>query len=143
MLTDLYRVLPVPPARIAREWPTISRFILPAIKDETSELEMFGKLLSGHSQLVQIDSNAAHAYLVLRVQEMEGVLCCYIGYLGGKFSGGPKAFATFVRNVTATIERKAKDIGCKEVRVGGRDWSRVLTDYDAFDGMNNGLRKAI
>jgi hypothetical protein len=140
---DLARVTPVPPSRIAHEWKTISELILPAIKDNVTEMELFGRLVSGHSQAVTIVSPRVNAVAVLNVSTIDGVVCCFIGYVGGKYKAGPKAFTRFVRGVVRTIEQKAKEIGCQEVRLGGRDWSTVLPDYLKFDGMTNGLRKQI
>jgi len=143
VVTDGYIVLPVPQSRIAHEWKTISDHILPSIKDGMTEMELFGRLVSGNMQAIRIHSFRADATAVLRVDTDENRLVCWIGYLGGKHRGGPKAFTNLVRSVVAAIEDKAKDIGCKEVRLGGRFWGNVLTDYEPYSGISNGLRKAI
>ena len=41
------------------------------------------------------------------------------------------------------LERIAKQSGCSEMRVAGRNWSRVLPDYEPLDGIENGLRKRL
>lgn len=41
------------------------------------------------------------------------------------------------------LERIARESGCREMRVAGRNWSRVLLDYEPFDGVANGLRKVL
>ena len=143
VVTNPYTVTPVQPARIPYEWPTISAHILPAIKDGMSEMELFGRLVSGNFQAIRIHSFRADATAVLRVDTADDKLVCWIGYLGGKHSGGPKALTNLVRSVVSAIEQKAKDIGCQEVRLGGRDWAFILRDYLPYDGMTNGLRKAI
>lgn len=143
VVTDGYIVLPVPQSRIAHEWKTISDHILPSIKDGMTEMELFGRLVSGNMQAIRIHSFRADATAVLRVDTDENRLVCWIGYLGGKHKGGPKAFSELVRSVVAAIEIKAKDIGCQEVRLGGRNWSHILTDYARHDGLPNGLKKAL
>jgi hypothetical protein len=141
---DLARVTPVPPSRIAHEWETISELILPAIKDNVTEMELFGRLVSGHSQAVTIVSPRVTAVAVLHVGYVGDVYACFVSYVGGKYDGAPKALSRFIRGVMRTIESKAKDIGCHEVRLGGRKtWGLILSDYSKCDGMTNGLRKAL
>jgi len=41
------------------------------------------------------------------------------------------------------IEGIAKSAGCNEMRLGGRRWAHVLTDYEPLAGVTNGLRKAL
>jgi hypothetical protein len=48
-----------------------------------------------------------------------------------------------VRAHVRRLERIAKESGASEMRVAGRNWSRVLLDYEPLDGIENGLRKAL
>jgi hypothetical protein len=48
-----------------------------------------------------------------------------------------------VREQMRLIEQMAKESGVTEMRVAGRDWSRVLRDYEPFDEVPNGLRKVL
>ena len=41
------------------------------------------------------------------------------------------------------IEDMMRKAGVAEVRLGGRDWSRILTDYERLDGVENGLKKEL
>ena len=41
------------------------------------------------------------------------------------------------------IEDMMRKAGVAEVRLGGRDWSRILTDYVRLDGVENGLKKEL
>ncbi len=143
VVTDGYLVLPVQPTRIAHEWPTISGHILPSIKDGMTEMELFGRLVSGNLQAIRIHSFRSDATAVLRVDNDADRMVCWIGYLGGKHNGGPKAFASLVRTIVSLIEDKAREIGCNEIRLGGRFWGNILTDYEPYSGMTNGLRKAL
>ncbi len=48
-----------------------------------------------------------------------------------------------VRAHVRRLERIAKQSGCREMRVAGRNWSRILIDYEPFDDAPNGLRKVL
>lgn len=63
--------------------------------------------------------------------------------LKGKISLGPKAWLKAVREEVRKLERIAKAAGCEEMRIAGRDWSRILIDYEPCDGLPNGLRKGL
>ena len=66
--------------------------------------------------------------------------------LKGSVKLGPKAWLKAVREEVRKLERIARAAGCEELRVAGRDWSRILVDYepmtDAPD-VRNGLRKVL
>jgi len=66
--------------------------------------------------------------------------------LKGRVRLGPKAWLRAVRDEVRKLENIARKAGCVEMRIAGRDWSRVLPDYepmtDAPD-VRNGLRKAL
>jgi hypothetical protein len=48
-----------------------------------------------------------------------------------------------MRGELRKIENIARDAGCTEMRVAGRDWSRILPDYEPMPGIENRLRKAL
>lgn len=81
--------------------------------------------------------------ITVEVFEEEGRKVCGIYQLTGRIQLGPKAWLRAVREEVAKIERIAKNSGCEEIRVAGRDWSRVLKDYEPFEGPMNGLRKGL
>lgn len=72
-------------------------------------------------------------------------MVCWVYYLL-KVSAtglGPKAWLAAVRGAIETMEQWARDAGCAEMRIRGRDWSRILPDYDFIDGVPNGLKKRL
>lgn len=79
----------------------------------------------------------------LEAYEEDGRLICGVYQLTGRIKLGPKAWLKAVRQEIAKLERIAKNSGCVEMRVAGRDWSRVLEGYEPFDGPENGLRKVL
>jgi hypothetical protein len=74
------------------------------------------------------------ARVVLEVFAEGNETVCGIYKLWGRSTLGPKAFADFMRKEMTTLERIARDAGCTQMRVAGRDWSRVLTDYHPMAG---------
>ena len=82
------------------------------------------------------------ATVTLELYEENGELICGVLDLKGKFDRG--AFIASVRREMKTIENLARDAGCVEMRMAGRDWSRVLTDYEPLPGgEKNRLRKRL
>ena len=79
----------------------------------------------------------------LEAYEDAGRIICGICELEGKISMKPKAWVTAVRAEVAKLEHIAREAGCAEMRIAGRDWSRILPDYQPFDGAQNGIRKAL
>lgn len=70
-------------------------------------------------------------------------LICGIHRIEGRLSLPPKAWLKTMRTELGKIEAVAKQAGCAEMRVVGRDWSRVLTDYEPMPGIENRLRKVL
>ena len=64
--------------------------------------------------------------------------------LTGRLDLPPKQWLRVMRETMRMFERQMKAAGVKEVRVAGRDWSRVLTDYEPIAGETpNLLRKRL
>lgn len=83
-------------------------------------------------------------FIRLEVYEDEGRMVCLIHTLSGKISLGPKAWLQAVRDEIWKLERIARSAGCAEMRIEGRDWSRVLPSYSDWPaGEGHGLRKVL
>jgi len=63
--------------------------------------------------------------------------------LRGRIDLTPKRWLAVVRGHLHRIERIVKQSGCRELRVAGRNWKHILTDYEPYDGVPNGLRKRL
>lgn len=48
-----------------------------------------------------------------------------------------------VRSAMPVIKDICRKAGIQELRLGGRDWSRLLKDFQPLDGVPNGLRKRL
>lgn len=127
--------------RIERLWPVIAEILAPAVRpDPTQTLEgLHKRLAEGADWLFQI-SGPGHALIVF---EKPVSLSCWVKYLAGHIEGGPKARARIIRLAIEHIEQMAKDAGCTEVCLCGRDWSAILPDYEPLEGHRNGLRKGL
>lgn len=89
-----------------------------------------------------IETDEISVVMVMQVFEAEdGRLVCGIRNLVGKVTAPPKQWLRAVRAEMRKLEGLARDAGCKEMRLRGRDWSRILPDYEPLDGTPNGLRK--
>lgn len=76
-------------------------------------------------------------------EEADGTKVCGIKQILGTIHASPKAWVAAVREELAKIENVARTAGCDEMRVAGRDWSRILPDYEPCFGLRNGLRKRL
>lgn len=65
--------------------------------------------------------------------------------LDGVIGLPPRAWRRFIRDELHKLEDVARQAGCVEFRVAGRDWSRLLSEYEPMNapGVRNGLRKAL
>ena len=79
----------------------------------------------------------------LEVYEEPTGLVCSIHRLRGRIALPRREWIAAVREEMHKIEGLARAAGCNEMRLGGRRWARVLTDYEPLAGVTNGLRKAI
>jgi hypothetical protein len=78
---------------------------------------------------------------MLDVYEEDGRMICGVYRLEAKLSR--KDWLKNIRAEMGKLEDIAKAAGCVEMRVSGRDWSRVLPTYEYLIGVKNGLRKAL
>lgn len=81
--------------------------------------------------------------LTIEAFEENGAVVASVFHLEGSISLPPKAWLRAVRHEMQNIERRAREAGCNELRMAGRDWSRVLPDYQPIPGLPNGLRKVL
>jgi hypothetical protein len=96
-------------------------------------------------QYVTVWMHLAHGagLVTLEIYPEDGRLICGIHRIEGRLNERPKAWLRTMRGELRKIEDIARDAGCAEMRVAGRDWSRVLTDYEPMPGIENRLRKAL
>lgn len=91
----------------------------------------------------RIERPGCRAVMQLEVYEEPTGLVCSIYRLRGRIDLPRAEWLQAVREEMHRIEGFAKLAGCTEMRLGGRNWSRVLPDYQPLSGVTNGLRKAL
>jgi hypothetical protein len=85
-------------------------------------------------------------FIQLEAYEDNGTVVCLIHTLSGKISLPPREWVRAVRDEITKLERIARSAGCAEMRIEGRNWSRVLRglNYHPWpEGEGYGLRKAL
>lgn len=92
---------------------------------------------------LQIEHGGAEGVMVADLYEEEGIMCFGITQFTGRIGTAPRRWLEVVRASVATIGDLARQSGCQEIRVAGRDWSKILPDFEPFEGPRNGLRKAL
>jgi hypothetical protein len=93
---------------------------------------------------VRISGEGYDTKAILETYEEDGVLVCGVYRLDGTIRLEPKAWLRAVRAEMTKLETIARDAGCAEMRIAGRDWSRVLPDYEPLPGGKpNRLRKRL
>lgn len=91
----------------------------------------------------RIERRYGSVEMALEVYEEDGRKVCGIFTLKGKIRLRPHAWLRTVRREVRVIEGIARRAGCEEVRIAGRNWRRVLPDYEPYDGPRNGIRKSL
>lgn len=81
--------------------------------------------------------------MLLELYKEGDVMVCGVFKLLGFINAPPKRWLKIVRHGMQRLEQQCRDSGVQEMRVAGRNWSRVLPDYEPFDDVRNGLRKRL
>lgn len=114
-----------------------------AFDDNASLEDVRHKLLSGQCEAALVTGDGVKGVIVTELCVIDGAKVCWLSYVAGSVTASPRKWLAIMRSGIAQIEALAKAAGCTETRIGGRDWSRVLTDYQRFDDVPNRMRKAI
>lgn len=83
---------------------------------------------------VRLVGDGYDAEAIFEVFSEGGETICGLYQLKGKIGLKPKAWLSVVRDHVTQFEALAKNAGCAELRIAGRDWSRVLPDYQRKTG---------
>jgi hypothetical protein len=132
----------IPRERVGEEWARILALIAPAIgydRNATPE-EVRDWLRAGWSEAFWIEGEGVTGVAVTTTDEET----CFINYVGGRVEGGPRTFVKAVRAVVDEIENLARAVGCRYLRLGGRDWSCAFPEWE-HEGPQfpNRMRKVI
>jgi hypothetical protein len=74
------------------------------------------------------------ARVVLEVFREGEETVCGIYKLWGRTTCQPRAFIALMREEMRKLEDIARNAGCTQMRMAGRDWSRVFPDFERMPG---------
>lgn len=134
------------PAEIEALWPSIGPLLSPAVAfDEARHLDdVKGELIAGEMALFKVIAPTARGLAVIEFGPSETAdRCCWLLYAAGSCDGGPKAWLAVMRMLMGQFEGLSLTYGCTEMRVQGRDWSRVLSDYQPTGNARHQLVKRL
>lgn len=129
---------------VLRQWGTLLKWLAPAF-DRLPFLDlakMKSDIEGGTAVIFEVHGDAA-GLMAVKLDTDNGDLVAWIGAAAGKINGGPKARLGLIRVAMAETEKAVRIAGCKEVRVYGRNFARILPDYEPFEGVTYGLRKVL
>ncbi len=139
-------LIPIAREAIPGVWPRLSAMLGKAIAhdDNVSHETVVSWLLSGESEAFWIKTDRANGAGVTTLGDFGSGPCCWINYVAGDVRGGPRAFVSEVRSIVDEIEVLARAAGCIEMRIGGRNWSRVFPGWERVDPKHpNRMRKRL
>lgn len=134
------------PHEIAVCWPHIAPLLAPAVEhDPCRQLsDTYRDLMNGDFALFAINSNSVNGIVVVEIAKP----VFWIVYLGGKtFGMRPKALLNLFRTFVASFTEIARSMGCSEMRISGRNWLPILSDWEPvpyeIGAPEHEIRKAI
>lgn len=134
----------VPPDRVEAAWAAWAGALLkPAIERDTEAKDVKALLVSGQYELAAVSAPEGYGAVVSELCTIDGVQCLWLNYIAGSSDVGPRGFIRAVRKIMAEYEKLARNAGCEEIRIGGRDWSRIFPEFERFDDKPNRLRKRL
>lgn len=138
----MFRSIPVD--AIPGEWGRLSGLLAPAVRVDPNQTMqgLYRRLVTGQAAVLDATFPNARGVLVVETIEDQGMVL-WLTHIAGSVDGGPRQWLETMRGLMAGFERIAKGAGYRQMRVCGRDWRRVLTDYSLFDEATNELRKDI
>jgi len=121
---------------VIADWSVISKIMQPSFEVAGSNAnDVLATIQKGIMDVIKITDGDSFLYVI-----MVGGKKCYLNYVAGSIG---KGIIRLVKKGIKRIEQAAKDGGAKEIRIYGRDWSRILSDYKPTGGNNNEMRKVL
>jgi hypothetical protein len=116
-----------------------------AMNGDTPPDEVYDWLTSGRSEAFWINGSPNCSGICITTIIEAGDECvCFIEYAGGEINGGPRKFTKTVRHIINHIEELARNVGCTELRAGGRNWLPIFDGWERFDDEHpNRMRKRL
>ena len=135
----------IPANDIPAEWHRIGPLVEKALQvdPDASPDTMRRRLETGRCIALDVLLPNAAALIVIETIEDDGMVC-WFHCLAGAIAGGPRQRLETIRATMATFANVAKNSGYRELRLCGRNWSRVFPDFTPHPaGERFELRKAL
>jgi hypothetical protein len=129
----MHRLERLSPDRIEAEWERIGALLQPAIAHDEKRMaiDVYRDLMTGALELFDLDLYRVKGVAVTEIGlSTANLRCMWIVYIGGQVLGSPREWIGRVRTLMSYFEGIARAEGCAEMRIEGRDWSRMLPAYE-------------
>lgn len=133
-------------AEINREWWRFGEVLAPAIHVDGKRTVggVFDALLMGDFALFTINEDSVNLTAVIELHRIDEAKCLSLIYLAGRIGLSPRSWINRMQSLaTRYLIETAKAMGCSEIHIEGRDWSRVFPDWERLDGPTHELRKRL
>jgi hypothetical protein len=119
---------------VRRNWRWLGPLLAPAVRIAGRKVEdVRGAILNGSMGLASLHAPRGAGLIVLQPGMFDGVFACWIAYVALRVKEGPKEWLRVIREGVNYFEDRARESGCTEMRIGGRNWSRILPGYEPFE----------
>jgi len=137
------KVVQMKDAEITRNWGWIAQLLEPAVKvDPNRTMQgLYSSLIDGRTGLASLHHADGAMLLVVEPIGDGDDMILWIPYLAGQIKRG--RFVPVMREGMAQMEDMARESGCAEIRLCGRNWGRVFSDYETMPDWPNGLKKVL
>jgi len=135
----LRHVRPLDVPQVWYDW--MGEVLAPAIRHDNlrTVVDVFGLLVNGRFIAWIADEADGRGAIVTSLEETPDGRRFWINYAAGK-TGGLKSMRRLMRQ----LEHIANEMNAHEIRLQGRDWRRVLPDYEATGNVaRNEIRKVL
>ena len=136
----LYAVKPGDVPLLWHEWMGATLETAVVHDDLRTLSDVFSELVKGRFRAWVVNNQPeAFGVVVTSIEEPPEGRRFWVNYAAGR-TGGLRS----MRRIMAEIEHIARDMNAHEIRLQGRDWRRVLPDYEATEDVaRNEIRKVL
>jgi hypothetical protein len=136
------------PTEIEANWPRLCALLAPAIAhDERRTLaDVYTELIARTLHCLSVEATGTSGLAILQFgTSTGGASCCWVVYVAGRVTGAPRRWRQSVGDLMRHFESIARSCGSTEMRVEGRNWAKILNDYEALSDRpgRNELRKVL
>lgn len=105
-------------------------------------MDVYRAIVEGTLALFTVSLETVNGVMVVEIHEIDGSKCLSLIYFAGRIGPHPpRQWTSRVREMVSTfLAAIAKAASCTEIRIEGRDWSRVFPDWEVLDADRHALR---